>query len=198
MQFLLNRTVIAIKNSIVYIIICSCVFIFCFVGGFFVAKRGEEFLLFDAARSFIQSALSSDFSAIGYFFSKLVYGLIILFLITLIGSLIWLIPFHVVFIAIFALIGGVAFNAFFSVFSVIGIFFYFIIIFPSLLVRVLSVIILSCCCLTYCKQRKIDCSQITFYNLCEYFLLTVLIYVVAVLYETIMISIFIRPFGIYF
>lgn len=198
MPLFVNRLLWAIKECLVYVIICFSAFIFFFVFGFIIARGNEDGILIDNASAFINLIFSTELVAVKYFFVKILAGAGVLIIIALSGKFVWLVFFHLLIIVYLSLMQGAALYAFYSSFSVMGISVYALMIFPSFLVRICSIISLSACGVSCYKTRRDCLEKYNFRVICECFLIAFLIYAVAVLYETLMIYLILRPVSVYF
>ncbi len=198
MPLFVNRLLWSVKECLIYVIICFSAFIFFFVFGFIIASGNEDGILIDNASAFINLIFSAEVGAVKYFFIKIFTGAGILAIIALSGKIVWLVPFHLLIMIYLSLTQGAALYAFFCTFSVMGISVYALMIFPSFLVRVCSIISLSACGVSYYKARRDYLEKYDFRVICEYFLIAFLIYAVAALYETLMLCLILRPISVYF
>lgn len=198
MPLFINRAVAAVKECVIYIIICGCVFVGFFVCGFIIARGNDNEWLCENASAFLQGVFSQEQSFAAYFFSKLFAISGVLIIIALSGIIIWLLPLHLVLIAYISLVVGAALNAFFNALSLGGVLIYVLVFLPSFLLRMCAIIFLSAASIAYYKERR-DCNiDFDFGVLIGYFLVSAVLCAVAVLYEALMLFCVISPFGIYF
>lgn len=198
MPLFINRAVNVLKECAVYIIICGCVFVALFVCGFVIARGSDGEWLCESATTFLKSLFSQEQGAVSYFFGKLFAVSGVLIIVALSGTVVWLVPLHLLLIAYISLVLGAALNAFFNALSLAGVLIYVLAFLPSCVLRVGAVVFVSASSIAYYKERR-DCNLN--YNFCVtlgYFAVGLLICAVAVLYEELILFLVISPFGVYF
>lgn len=203
MPELFSKTVIAIKQNVVYLIVCGSVFFACAILGVFFARSSEDVLLYDSACGFLDIVFKPSVSVWKYVFSKFFGGAGLLIIVTVCGLTVWLVPIHVLLIGYFAFVSGIAAVAFYGALSVVGVGFYILILFPSTVIRAGAIAVLSVNLIYYFKEREnLKCSgeknSIEISRLLLYFALSLAMYFVAVMFEALCLIVIVRPINIYF
>ena len=194
----LKYQVCALKSKLVYVIICGAGFAVCFGVGIYFGVKSETLLFSDAVCGFYDMLFLRGGSVWGYAFSKLLGGLGVLVIVALSGLLPWLLPVHVCFIAYSAFVSGAALIGFFGELSVIGVSFYFLVIFTSTIVRCFSIIILSASLLCYNDERRLCNRRLAWGSVAVLFAVSFVIYLAAVVFECLMIMLVVRPINVFF
>lgn len=203
MSELFFKTITAIKQNLVYFFICCGLFVLCVCCGGYFAKNSEKVLLSDSACGFLEIVFTPSASVWKYVFSKFIGGAGILIIVTLCGITIWLVPVHILLVGYFAFVSGVIAVAFYDALSVIGLCFYILIIFPSAVIRAAAIVLLSVNLISYYKEReKLKCEgergALEFSKLLVFFAVSLVVYLIAVLFEATFLIVIIRPINIYF
>ena len=203
MTEIISETIEAVKQSAVYLVVCAVAFAVCCVAGVMFSVNCEDVLLADSASGFLEIVFTPSASVWSYAFSKLIGGAGILAVVTLCGITIWLVPVHVLLIGYFAFVSGVAAVALYGALSVVGVSFYLLILFPSAIIRAGAIALLSVNLIRYSKKR--EClkkengeANIEINRLLLFYAAGLIVYFVAILFESVFLIVIIRPVNIYF
>ena len=192
----LNYVIRVIKNNRIYLIICLAIFALCFILGLFCCERlTHGFLsenLLDFNIYFDKNVLIKE-----YFFSKFLSGFALVLLIALSGLIIYTLPLHCIIIAYHALILGCLAVSIFSCYSILGIIVFILIIAPSFLIRIFAIILLSTLNFETIK-RSSKCGKFNSGEFVLNFILCLILFIGALIIESLFIAILIRPIYVYF
>ena len=203
MSEIISKTIEAVKQGAVYLVVCAVAFAVCGVAGVVFSVNSEDVLLSDSASVFLEIVFTPSASVWSYAFSKLIGGAGILAVVTLCGVTVWLVPVHVLIIGYFAFVSGVAAVAFYAALSVVGVSFYVLILLPSTVIRAGAIALISINLIRYYKERrnlkKENCNaKIEIGKLFSFYAAGLIVYFCAVLFESVFLTVILRPINIYF